>query len=61
MYLDNVYLHIFVSMERVKVSYGPSVSAVGKPCLSVICWPSPSNYRQIAYYQRGVGDHRVGQ
>ena len=29
-----------------------------------ICWPSPSNqsfYRQIAGYQRGVGDHRVGQ
>ena len=28
------------------------------------CWPSPSNqsfYRQIAGYQRGVGDHRVGQ
>ena len=28
------------------------------------CWPLPSNqsfYRQIASYQRGVGDHRVGQ
>ena len=27
-------------------------------------WPLPSNqssYRQIARYQRGVGDHRVGQ
>ena len=30
----------------------------------VFCWPLPSNqsfYRQIAGYQRGVGDHRVGQ
>ena len=32
-------------------------------CVST-CWPSPSNqsfYRQVARYQRGVGDHRVGQ
>ena len=30
----------------------------------IIYWPSPSNqsfYRQIAHYQRGVGNHRVGQ
>ena len=30
---------------------------------SSVCCPLPSNqslYRQIASYQRGVGDHRVG-
>ena len=33
-------------------------------CCNYICWPSPSNqsfYRQITGYQRGVGDHWVGQ
>ena len=31
---------------------------------NIICWLLPSNqsfYRQIAGYQRGVGDRRVGQ
>ena len=34
---------------------------------NVICWPLPSNQsynsyiRKIAGFQRGVGDHRVGQ
>jgi hypothetical protein len=33
-------------------------------CDTGICSPSPSNqsfYRQIAGYQRGAGDHKVGQ
>ena len=25
-----------------------------------VCWPLPSNHRQITGYGMGVGDHRVG-
>ena len=43
------------------------VCAYMTSCVSMcihVCWPLPSNpsfYRQIASYQRGVGDHRISQ
>ena len=50
-------------LATIKSGENGHTSAVKIAC-RLKCWPSPSNqkfYTQIAGYQRGVGDHGVGQ
>ena len=56
-----VHMFIDVKSNASIVSRVYCMNACTHP-YNAICWPLPSNqsfYRQIAGYQRGVGDHRV--